>query len=48
VPVAAIIVSTLLFRQKNNAEAAYAAPLLQACQFICERVANSSSLLVIK
>jgi DNA-binding IclR family transcriptional regulator len=44
VPVAAISVSTLLFRQKNDPGTAYVAPLLEACRLISERVANTSSL----
>jgi DNA-binding IclR family transcriptional regulator len=44
VPVAAISVSTLLFRQKENPEQAYVAPLLAACAAISARVAETPSL----
>ncbi|WP_213956149.1 MULTISPECIES: IclR family transcriptional regulator [unclassified Variovorax] len=43
-PVAAISVSTLLFRQKENPEQAYVAPLLEACRVISERIAQTPSL----
>ena len=35
-PVAAISVSTLLFRQRENPEQAYVAPLLDACAATCK------------
>ena len=41
VPVAAISVSTLRFRQKPDPEAAYVAPLLQACKSIMRRIAET-------
>ena len=44
VPVAAISVSTLMFRQKENPEQAYVAPLLEACRVISERIAETPSL----
>jgi DNA-binding IclR family transcriptional regulator len=44
VPVAAISVSTLVFRQKEHPEQAYAAPLLEACHTISERIAQTPSL----
>ncbi|MDB5893762.1 MAG: IclR family transcriptional regulator, partial [Rhodoferax sp.] len=44
VPVAAISVSTLMFRQKQNPEQAYVAPLLEACTAISARIADSPSL----
>jgi DNA-binding IclR family transcriptional regulator len=44
VPVAAISVSTLLFRQKQNPEEAYVRPLLDACRAISERIAQTPSL----
>jgi DNA-binding IclR family transcriptional regulator len=43
VPVAAISVSTLLFRQKPDPEAAYVQPLLEACRVVSARLANASS-----
>jgi DNA-binding IclR family transcriptional regulator len=43
-PVAAISVSTLMFRQKDNPEQAYVAPLLEACRSISERIAQTPSL----
>lgn len=43
-PVAAISVSTLLFRQKENPEQAYVAPLLAACEAISARIAQTPSL----
>jgi DNA-binding IclR family transcriptional regulator len=43
-PVAAISVSTLVFRQKENPEQAYVAPLLDACRLISERIAQSPAL----
>jgi DNA-binding IclR family transcriptional regulator len=46
VPVAAISVSTLVFRQKKNPEKFYVAPLIEACRIISERVANTQSLAV--
>ncbi len=45
-PVAAISVSTLLFRQKENPEQAYVEPLLEACRVISERIAQTPSLQV--
>ncbi|MEJ8857750.1 IclR family transcriptional regulator [Variovorax robiniae] len=45
-PVAAISVSTLLFRQKENPEQAYVAPLLEACRVISERIAQTPSMQV--
>ncbi|MDB5848848.1 MAG: IclR family transcriptional regulator [Rhodoferax sp.] len=44
VPVAAISVSTLMFRQKDNPEQAYVAPLLEACAAISARIAETPSL----
>lgn len=44
-PVAAISVSTLVFRQKEDPEQAYVAPLLEACRVISERIAQTPSLL---
>ena len=44
VPVAAISVSTLVFRQKDNPEQAYVAPLLAACREISERIAQTPAL----
>ncbi|MDM0015585.1 IclR family transcriptional regulator [Variovorax sp. J22P168] len=41
VPIAAISVSTLVFRQKADAERAYVAPLLEACRTVSERIANA-------
>jgi len=43
-PVAAISVSTLMFRQKDNPEQAYVAPLLEACRVISERVGEVPAL----
>jgi DNA-binding IclR family transcriptional regulator len=43
-PVAAISVSTLLYRQKENPEQAYVKPLLEACAAISERIAQSPAL----
>lgn len=43
-PVAAISVSTLVFRQKEHPEQAYVAPLLEACRVISERIAQAPSL----
>jgi DNA-binding IclR family transcriptional regulator len=43
-PVAAISVSTLLFRQKENPEQAYVAPLLEACAAISARIADTPAL----
>ncbi|WP_339093777.1 IclR family transcriptional regulator [Variovorax paradoxus] len=43
-PVAAISVSTLVFRQKEHPEQAYVAPLLEACRVISERIAQTPSL----
>ena len=43
-PVAAISVSTLLYRQKENPEQAYVAPLLEACAAISARIAETPSL----
>ena len=44
VPVAAISVSTLVFRQKEDPAQAYVAPLLEACRVISERIAQTPSL----
>lgn len=44
IPVAAISVSTLIFRQKENPEDAYVAPLLEACRAISARIAETPSL----
>jgi DNA-binding IclR family transcriptional regulator len=44
VPVAAISVSTLLFRRKDDPLQAYVAPLLEACRAISERIAQTPSL----
>lgn len=44
VPVAAISVSTLRFRQKPDPEKAYVAPLLEACRAITERIAQTPAL----
>lgn len=44
VPVAAINVSTLIFRQKDNPEQAYVAPLLEACRAISARIAETPEL----
>lgn len=46
VPVAAISVSTLIFRQKEDTEQAYVAPLLEACRVISARIAQAPSLSV--
>ncbi|MCG2591478.1 IclR family transcriptional regulator [Ramlibacter sp. XY19] len=43
-PVAAISVSTLLYRQKENPEQSYVQPLLQACAAISERLAETPAL----
>ena len=43
-PVAAISVSTLVFRQKGDPEQAYVAPLLEACRAISERIAQTPAL----
>ncbi|OZI53376.1 IclR family transcriptional regulator [Bordetella genomosp. 4] len=43
-PVAAISVSTLRFRQKPDPETAYVAPLLQACRAISQRLAETPAL----
>ena len=43
-PVAAISVSTLVFRQKHNPEESYAAPLLETCRVISERIAQTPAL----
>jgi len=43
-PVAAISVSTLMFRQKDNPEQAYVAPLLEACRAISARIAETPAL----
>jgi DNA-binding IclR family transcriptional regulator len=43
-PVAAISVSTLMFRQKENPEQAYVAPLLEACRTISARIAETPAL----
>jgi DNA-binding IclR family transcriptional regulator len=43
-PVAAISVSTLLFRQKADPQSAYVEPLLEACRIISQRVAQAPSL----
>ncbi len=40
-PVAAISVTTLLFRQKDDPEQAYVAPLLAACAAVAERIAQT-------
>jgi len=42
-PVAAISVSTLVFRQKDDPQKAYVAPLLEACRVISERIAQTPS-----
>jgi DNA-binding IclR family transcriptional regulator len=44
VPVAAISVSTLVFRQKDDPEQAYVAPLLDTCRVISERIAQTPAL----
>ncbi|MEI2415806.1 IclR family transcriptional regulator [Orrella sp. JC864] len=44
VPVAAISVSTLRFRQKEDPEQAYVAPLLRACRAISQRIADTPAL----
>lgn len=41
VPVAAISVSTLVFRQKADPERVYVAPLLEACRTISGRIAHT-------
>ena len=43
-PVAAISVTTLRFRQKEDPEQAYVRPLLEACRAISERIASTPSL----
>ncbi|MGJ7543242.1 IclR family transcriptional regulator [Variovorax sp. LT1R16] len=43
-PVAAISVSTLVFRQKDDPEQAYVTPLLEACRAISERIAQTPAL----
>lgn len=43
VPVAAISVSTLVFRQKEDPQQSYVAPLLEACRVISERIAQTPS-----
>lgn len=43
-PVAAISVSTLVFRQKDDPEHAYVMPLLEACRAISERIAQTPAL----
>lgn len=45
-PVAAISVSTLLFRQKDDPQQAYVQPLLEACAAISARIADEPSLAV--
>jgi DNA-binding IclR family transcriptional regulator len=42
-PVAAISVSTLVFRQKEDPQKSYVAPLLEACRVISERIAQTPS-----
>jgi len=42
--VAAISVSTLMFRQKEDPEKTYVAPLLEACRVISERMVQTPSL----
>ena len=42
-PVAAISVSTLVFRQKEDPQRSYVAPLLEACRVISERIAQTPS-----
>jgi len=37
-------VSTLMFRQKDHPEQAYVAPLLEACQAISARIAETPAL----
>src|SRR5690606_4130374 len=44
VPVAAISVSTLRFRQKDDPQTAYVAPLLEACRAITQRIAGTPAL----
>lgn len=44
VPVAAISVSTLVFRQKDDPEQAYVSPLLETCRVISERIAQTPAL----
>ena len=44
VPVAAISVSTLVFRQNEDPEQAYVAPLLATCHAISERIAQTPAL----
>lgn len=43
-PVAAISVSTLLFRQKDDVQAAYIEPLLRACRAIAQQLAQNPNL----
>jgi DNA-binding IclR family transcriptional regulator len=43
-PVAAISVSTLVFRQKEDPLQSYVAPLLESCRVISERIAQTPSL----
>ncbi|MBV7484293.1 IclR family transcriptional regulator [Bordetella sp. BOR01] len=43
-PVAAISVSTLRFRQKADPQSAYVAPLLEACRAITQRIAETPAL----
>lgn len=43
VPVAAISVSTLVFRQRPDPEVAYVAPLLETCRAISARIAQTPS-----
>ncbi|KLN52346.1 IclR family transcriptional regulator [Variovorax paradoxus] len=44
VPVAAISVSTLVFRQKEDPLQSYVAPLLESCRVISERIAQTPSI----
>ena len=43
-PVAAISVSTLVFRQKDDPQQAYVAPLLETCRMISARIAQTPAL----
>jgi DNA-binding IclR family transcriptional regulator len=43
-PVAAVSVSTLLFRQKPDPRSAYVTPLLETCRIISERIAQAPTL----
>jgi DNA-binding IclR family transcriptional regulator len=43
-PIGAISVSTLMFRQKDDPEQAYVAPLLAACNAISSRIAETPSI----